>query len=200
MATIVSVEEPDRAGRQPEKSPPPEPSPPRASISARPAIPKRSSSMRRAFNYLIGAQSPHTQEPPHENGVAQQDNSEEASTEDKSNKGKEPIVPKENGTSINTDNVGKLKADLEDAINTVELQEKELEGLRKEADRLKEEYQLKENALAERKKKLEDHMVTEVVGQIQEARRAEREATATELKREYETALVSTVITLEEYC
>ena len=143
--------------------------------------------MRRAYHYVFGATPAPADASTQENGTTQEEHSKAPEGDDVG-----PAVPaKENGVASPSTDVGTLQKQLEDSMNAVESQEVELESLRKETDALKEDFKLKEAALLQQKTALEEHMVSVVVQQIQDARKAEREATATEVKGEYQASLVS---------
>lgn len=107
----------------------------------------------------------------------------------------EPPSPDENDSPESQ--IEKLKAklvrvheQLSQANRVVQSQNDALDALEHDSKELRTDFQTKEAALTEEKKKLEDHMVSIVVQQVKEAREMERNAVKDECEQQFTTKLV----------
>ncbi|OCK84300.1 hypothetical protein K432DRAFT_131387 [Lepidopterella palustris CBS 459.81] len=169
--------------------------------SSRPRFPRRSSSMRRAYNYFFGGPTAPTT-PTTENTAdnttrdtatpdeAPDTPSTEAPAEIPDNELADapadspmeaPAPPVTNGDEPLAVQVEKLKArlvtvqeELDEANKVVSSQNEEFEALERQSEALKAEYEDKQAALQQEKKTLEDHMVSIVVQQVKETTRCNR--------------------------
>ena len=189
--TVLSPEpeEEDRKGRK-------------STSSNRPKLLKRSSSMKRAYNYFFGGPSPAPPSPTTPTDASNTEASRAApDTPPKTPAADafDPETPTARGALSPSEEdpsdvqvqklrakLAKLEAELKDAKDLVAQQEDSLEALEKE----RAEFAEKEASLVQEKKTLEDHMVSVVVQQVKEAKESERHAVKDECEKEYVAKLV----------
>jgi hypothetical protein len=140
----------------------------------RPGVPKRSTSLRRAYNYIFGAES----------STQGQEKQEQAETKP------EQQPPAARIGALESE-LTQCRAELEEARGMVLSQDGELSELKQRSERLEADAKTKEREWVQQKKVLEERMVTVVVQQIKDARKTERGAVKAECEREHQATVVS---------
>ncbi|KAI1615610.1 hypothetical protein EDD36DRAFT_433248 [Exophiala viscosa] len=144
----------------------------------RPAgMPKRSSSFRRAYNYLFNAES--SAEKPAEKPMPTR---------------KPPDIPRPNASSQSQiealrKELQQCRLDLYEAREIVVSQDQEIQSHEQTTQKLQAQYKEKEASLRRQKASLEENMVAVVVQQIRDAQKAERDAAKEDCRRQHEIAI-----------
>jgi hypothetical protein len=136
-------------------------------------VPKRSASLRRAYNYIFGAES----------STQGQEKQEQAET-------KPEQQPPAAWIGALESELTQCRAELEEARGMVLSQDGELSELKQRLEELEADAK-KERDWVQEKKVLEERMVTVVVQQIKDERKKERGAVKAECEREHQATVVS---------
>jgi hypothetical protein len=181
----------------------------KSTSSNRPKLLKRSSSMKRAYNYFFGGPSPAPPSPSTPTDPSKPADAEasraapdtppktpaaEAFAPEAATASEVALPSEDEPAHVQLEKLkaklAKAQEQLDEANEVVARQNDAMDNLEKESETLRSEFSEKESALLQEKKTLEDHMVSVVVQQVKEAKESERHAVMEAVEKEYVAKLV----------